>query len=179
MTEDTARLSSACSSCGHPYTYPAHIEEKAVMRCPHCREYIHVRTGIPLGQGNETPAHSSAQPEKQTATLQTSAAPAASTAPPVRNHVDNSSIGNDQPAIPPAGLPAKTPIATILVLAGILLSAAWILISPDDRETYVYDAKDGSFAICWPYIRWGIAVLLGLPCFLAAVIIRATGGAER
>lgn len=177
MTEDTERLPATCSYCGYRYTYPAHIEEKAVMRCPQCREYIHVRTGAPLGQGSEPPAHTSAPAAEQPPTAST-AAPAADTGMPplpARHHATSALERNEPPEErtrqhPPVPQSSGT---LLPVLAGLLLPAIWIFISPDDRETYVYDAKDGSFAICWPYIRWSIAALLCLPCILAAIILRA------
>lgn len=167
MTEDTERHSATCSYCGYRYTYPAHIEEKAVMRCPQCREYIHVRTGSPLGQSSETQPHPSATADGQP----TAGAPAL----PPRHHIDSIPENNEPPAerTPQPPPSSQTAVPLLLILSGLLLSAIWLFISPDDRETYVYDAKDGSFAICWPYIRWGIAVLLCLPCILAALIIRA------
>ena len=172
MTEDTERLTAACSYCGHRYTYPANIEAKAVMRCPQCREYIHVRTGAPLGQNTETvtsepprpagpgaaPAVPAGIPEASSAMHEPVQAPATGDPAPARTH---------RPGSAPS-----TPAPALLALAGFLLAAIWILVSPDDRGTYVYDAKDGSFALCWPYIRWGIASLLALPCILAAIIVR-------
>lgn len=182
MTENTERLPATCSYCGHRYTYPAHIEEKAVMRCPQCREYIHVRTGAPLGQSSEPQPLTSAPAIEQPA-VAPPAAPAAGIgepALPARHQSDGSPERNGPPAErtphhPPSPQP---PSSLLLALAGILLSAIWLFISPDDRETYVYDAKDGSFAICWPYIRWSITALLCLPCLLAAVILRAIKNAE-
>ncbi|MEI3557610.1 MAG: hypothetical protein V8Q21_00340 [Akkermansia muciniphila] len=50
------RESATCSLCGHGYTYPAGLDEKAGMHCTACGVLIHVKTGLPFGEAPSSPS---------------------------------------------------------------------------------------------------------------------------